>query len=84
MARTTTVEQGTEMELETGCSLTCECWDCGSYRRHLLRLAALILLVCGLGGEVAWQQGLWRAGSPGGAAEVELAAATVPTGAEWF
>ena len=80
MAKATTVEQatGTGIEAETTCSLTCECWDCRAYRRHLLKLSAVVLLVCGLGGEIGWQRGLWRAAGPSREpAEVELAVATV-------
>lgn len=61
------------------CSLTCECWDCRSYRRHLLRLWAALLLACGLGGEVAWLWGWWRGGAAAPAAEVELAGAPPAT-----
>ncbi len=63
MAQASTVDRLEAGEVESGCSLTCDCWDCRSYRRHLLKLTAAILLACGLGGEVAWQRGWWSAGA---------------------
>jgi hypothetical protein len=62
-------------QAEAGCSLTCECWDCRSWRRHLLKLSAALLLACALGGEVGWQRGWWRGDAAAPAAEVEPASA---------
>jgi len=69
---------------EAGCSLTCECWDCASYRRHLLRLTAVVLLACWLGGELGWRYGLWRANEAVPVAAAELAGAMAAADASWF
>jgi len=82
MAQTRTTDQAMAYENESGCSLTCDCWDCHSYRRHLLKLSVAVLLACGLGGELGWQRGWWRADASTAApvAEVELAKAPVALG----
>jgi len=85
MAHTSTMDQGMGMDAETACSLRCDCWDCHSYRRHLLKLSVALLLACGLGGEVAWHEGAWRgAAEAPPAAELELASVASPSGAVWF
>jgi hypothetical protein len=90
MAQATTVDQATAAvrvaadEAEGRCSLTCECWDCRSYRRHLVKLAAMVLLACGLGGQIGLQRGLWLANEPAPAAVIELASAAPAGDAAWF
>jgi hypothetical protein len=39
--------------------LTCRCWDCAAYRRHLLRKVALVALLLGLSGGWAFDRGAW-------------------------
>jgi len=53
---------------EPGASLSCQCWDCRAWRRHLLAVGAVTLLAVALAGEVGWRLGWWRA-PPGAAAE---------------
>jgi hypothetical protein len=85
MAQDRNADQVVARDGETTCSLNCDCWDCHSYRRHLLKLTAALLLACGLGGEVAWQRGVWAGtAAPAPAAEVELASVASPSGAVWF
>ena len=91
MAQVTTVDQASVVaaasaagEAEERCSLTCECWDCRAYRRHLVKLAAMVLLACGLGGELGWQRGLWRADDGAQPEATELASAPAPADAAWF
>jgi len=40
--------------------LTCRCWDCAAYRRHLLRRLALVALLLGLTGGWAFRAGAWN------------------------
>lgn len=63
---------------EAACALTCECWDCRSYRRHLLKVAAMMLLACGFLGDLAWQAGLWRDGGNAAARPEVLEVASLP------
>jgi hypothetical protein len=85
MAQTRNADQVMARDGETTCSLSCGCWDCHSYRRHLLKMTAALLLACGLGGEVAWKQGVWRgAAEVAPVAEIELASVASPSTAIWF
>jgi hypothetical protein len=87
MAQVTTADQAAVVaggEAEARGVLTCGCWDCRAQRRHLLKLAAVVLLACGLGGEVGWQRGLWRANEAAPAARLELASAAPAGDAAWF
>jgi hypothetical protein len=85
MAQTRNADQVMARDGETTCSLVCDCWDCHSYRRHLLKLTTALLLACGLGGEVAWKQGVWRGTTEATAgAEVELASVASSGQAMWF
>jgi hypothetical protein len=57
--------------------LTCRCWDCAAYRRHLLRKAALVVALLGLSGGWAFAHGAWNgelASRAGVAAEVHVPA----------
>lgn len=68
---------------EGRCTLSCECWDCRAWRRHLLRLAAVAALACGLAGEAGLRHRLWRA--DGGAGDQVALASVAGDGAErWF
>ena len=79
MAGIATTRKAMVVVEDEGCSLTCECWDCRSWRRHLVKIAAIVVLVCGLGGNLAWQRGAWRGGVEALSAQEEVAAvATVP------
>jgi hypothetical protein len=40
--------------------LTCRCWDCAAYRRHLLRRLVLVALLLGLTGGWAFRAGAWN------------------------
>jgi hypothetical protein len=89
MAKATTADQATEavaeaVEAEASGVLTCGCWDCRSHRRHLLKLAAMVLLACGLGGELGWQRGLWRANEAAPIARLEQASVAAAGDASWF
>lgn len=71
MAIRTTDRDGQTAEIELGCALSCDCWDCRSWRRHLVRVSLAVLLACVLGGELGWQAGWWRAGEPVPAGELD-------------
>lgn len=73
MAQARTMDQAVG-SAEAGCSLTCDCWDCRAWRRHLLRLSVVVVLACGLGGEVARQRGWWDGAPRPGVPEVEQVA----------
>ena len=68
-------------DVDAGCSLSCACWDCRAWRRHLLKRLAVVLLVCGLVGQAAWQRGLLSPAPEGGA---ELASVAGVSAAAWF
>lgn len=59
--------------------LTCRCWDCAAYRRHLLRRLALVALLLGL--TVGW---VFRAGAWNGASAVEADAVAVVETIAWL
>ncbi|MCM2334190.1 MAG: hypothetical protein NDI82_09620 [Anaeromyxobacteraceae bacterium] len=66
-------------ESGSACSLTCDCWDCLAWRRHLLKLTVVVALACGLGGEVARRRGWWDGAPRPVAADLEPVAL-----ASWF
>jgi hypothetical protein len=58
---TTAGDEGTQL----GRVMTCTCWDCAAYRGHLLRRVALVVLLLGLSGGLAFKAGAWNGSTTG-------------------
>jgi hypothetical protein len=54
------LEHGKAVVAATARAWRCQCWDCRAQRRHLLRLATLVVLVLGGSGGAVLEVDRWH------------------------